>query len=120
MVLRTAALYDRDPRELETAAEMLALRGVHPTVDEARSALLPVRDTPMPEKPAARRPWRTWVRSIYVLLIYGGFLSAPSDKGKEGAHPWVKTAIGGLFGADGVGDHVGVPAQLHDRDGLGL
>lgn len=98
MVLRTAALYDRDPRELEAAAEMLALRGVHPTVDDARSALLPVRDTPMPEKPAARRPWRTWVRSIYVLLIYGGFLSAPSDKSKEGAHPWVKTAIGGLFG----------------------
>ena len=99
MLLRTAALYDRDPRELETAAEMLALRGVHPTVDDARSALLPVRDAPMPEKPAARRPWRTWVRSIYVLLIYGGFLSAPSDKRKEGAHPWVKTAIGGLFGA---------------------
>ncbi len=99
MLLRTAALYGRDPRELETAAEMLALRGVHPTVDAARSALLPVRDTPLPEKPAARRPWRTWVRSIYVVLIYGGFLSAPSDKSKEGAHPWVKTAIGALFGA---------------------
>ncbi len=98
MLLRIAALYERDPRELETAAEMLALRGVHPTVDAARSALLPVRDTPLPEKPAARRPWRTWVRSIYVVLIYGGFLSAPSDKRKEGAHPWVKTAIGVLFG----------------------
>ena len=99
MLLRTAALYDRDPRDLETTAEMLALRGVHPTVDDARSALLPVRDAPMPEKPTARRPWRTWVRSVYVLLIYGGFLSAPSDKSQEGAHPWVKTAIGALFGA---------------------
>ena len=59
MLLRTAALYDRDPRDLETAAEMLALRGVHPTVDDVRSALLPVRDVPLPEKPAARRPWRT-------------------------------------------------------------
>ena len=98
MLLRTAALYDRDPRDLESAAEMLALRGVHPTVDDARSALLPVRDAPMPEKPTARRPWRTWVRAVYVVLIYGGFLSAPSDKGKESAHPWVKTAIGGLFG----------------------
>ncbi len=98
MLLRTAALYERDPTELETAAEMLALRGVHPTVDDARSALLSVRDAPLPEKPAARRPWRTWVRSIYVLLIYGGFLSAPSDKQDEGAHPWVKTAIGALFG----------------------
>ena len=120
MLLRTAALYDRDPRELETAAEMLALRGVHPTVDEARAALLPVRDKPLPEKPAARRPWRTWVRSVYVLLIYGGFLSAPSDKGKEAAHPWVKTGDRGPVRADGLGGHLGVPAQLHDRDGLGL
>ena len=30
MVLRTAALYGRDPRELETSAEVLVLRGVHP------------------------------------------------------------------------------------------
>ena len=39
MVLRTAALYGRDPRELETSAEALVLRGVHPTVDAAREAL---------------------------------------------------------------------------------
>ena len=96
MVLRTAALYDRDPRTLETAAEMLALRGVAPTVDAARSALLAVRDTPLPEKPAARRPWRTWVRAVYVLLIYGGFLSAPDDERKEASHPWVKTGLGFL------------------------
>ena len=97
MLLRTAALYERDPRELETAAEMLALRGVHPTVDAARSALLVVQDAPVPEKPAARRPWRAWVRSAYELLIFGGFLSAPSDKRQEGAHAGVKTAIAALF-----------------------
>ena len=39
MVLRTAALYGRDPRELETSAEALVLRGAHPTVDVAREAL---------------------------------------------------------------------------------
>ncbi len=99
MLLRTAALYGRDPRELETAAEMLALRGIHPTVDAARAELVAVRDRPLPEKPASRRPWRTWVRSIYVLLIYGGFLSAPSDERTEASHPWVKTAIGGLVAA---------------------
>jgi hypothetical protein len=98
MVLRTAALYDRDPRALETAAELLALRGVCPTVDAARSALVAVRDVPMPEKPAARRPWRTWVSSVYELGVLGGFLSAPSDKRKAGAHAWLKTAIGALFG----------------------
>jgi len=76
VVLRTAALYDRDPRGHEPAAEVLALRGVHPTVDSARSALLAVADVPMREKPAARRRWRTWVRGVYELLILGGFLSA--------------------------------------------
>jgi hypothetical protein len=98
MVLRTAALYDRDPRALETAAELLALRGVYPSVDAARSALAAVKAGPMPQKPAARRPWRTWVSSLYELGVVGGFLSAPDDKSKAGAHAWLKTAIGVLFG----------------------
>jgi hypothetical protein len=72
MVLRTAALYDRDPRELETSAEVLVLRGVHPTVDAARAAVEQVRDVPLPEKPVKRRSVRTWVRSVTVLLIFGG------------------------------------------------
>jgi len=99
MVLRTAALYGRDPRDLETSAEMLALRGVHPTVDVARAALLEVRDVPLPVKPAARRPLSTWVRSGYVLLIFGGFLSAPSEEREKAAHPWLKATFGFLFGA---------------------
>ncbi len=96
MVLRTAALYGRDPRELETSAEMLTLRGVHPTADAARAALEKVRDVPLPEKPVRRRSLRTWVRSVYVLLIFGGFLEAPSDESKEGAHPRLKAALGFL------------------------
>jgi hypothetical protein len=99
MVLRTAALYGKDPRELETSAEVLALRGVHPTVDEARAALETVRDVPLPEKPSERRPLRTWVHSIYVLLIFGGFLSAPSDVRDESSHPWLKATFGFLIGA---------------------
>ena len=99
MVLRTAALYGRDPRELESSAVVLTLRGVHPTVDAAREALLEVRDRPLPEKPAARRPLRIWVHSINVLLIFGGFLSAPSDAGDESAHPWLKAAFGFVVGA---------------------
>jgi hypothetical protein len=51
MVLRTAALYGRDPRMLETSAEVLVLRGVHPTVDVAREALEHVRDVPLPDEP---------------------------------------------------------------------
>jgi hypothetical protein len=98
MLLRTAALYDHDPREPEAAAEMLALRGVYPTTDAARSAVLAVQDAPLPEKPNARRPLSTWVRGVNELLIFGGFLSAPSDKSKEASHPRLKAALGFLFG----------------------
>ena len=99
MILRTAALYGRDPRELSTSAEVLVLRGVHPTVDAAHSALEKVRDIPLPAKPAQRRSLRTWVHSVTVLLIFGGFLSAPSDVRKESAHPRLKASIGILIGA---------------------
>jgi hypothetical protein len=99
MVLRTAALYGHDPRELETSAAVLALRGVHPTVDSAREALRGVRDLPLPDKPATRRPLRTWVRSVHVLLIFGGFMSAPSDAGSESAHPRLKACLGFVVAA---------------------
>jgi hypothetical protein len=75
MTLRTAALYGRDPRELKTAGEMLALRGVHPTVELAEAALLAVQDKPMPDRPTKRRSLRTWVHSGYLLLVLGGFMS---------------------------------------------
>ena len=120
MVLRTAALYGRDPRELQTSAEVLVLRGVHPTVDVAREALEKVRDVPLPEKPAKRRSVRTWVHSITVLLIFGGFLSAPSDERKEAAHPWLKASIGFLFGAAIWVTTWVLPGHVHGRDGLGL
>ena len=94
MVLSTAALYGRDPRELDTSAEVLVLRGVHPDVDTARAALEKVRGDPLPEKPAERRSLRTWVRSVYVLLIFGGFMSAPSDANDEARHPRMKAAAG--------------------------
>ena len=75
MTLRTAALYGRDPKELRTAGEMLALRGVHPDVDHAEAALIAVKNTPMPERPTERRSLRTWVHSAYLLLVFGGFMS---------------------------------------------
>ena len=93
MLLRTAALYDRDPRELQATAEILALRGVHPTIDAARAALLETQAVPVPAKPTKRRPLRTWVRAGYVLLILGGFLSGSSAKDKQTAHPRLKTVF---------------------------
>ena len=99
MLLRTAALYGHDPREPETTAEVLALRGVHPTVEAARAELEKVRDVPLPEKPDERRSLRTWVRSVYVLLIFGGFLDAPSDTRGESSHAWLKASVGFGIGA---------------------
>ena len=78
MTLRTAALYGRDPRDLKTAGEMLALRGVHPDVEQAEAALITVQNTPMPDRPTQRRSLRTWVHSIYLLLVFGGFMSPSS------------------------------------------
>jgi hypothetical protein len=99
MMLRTAALYDHDPREQEVAAEMLALRGVHKTIEDARSSLLLTGGVPMPEKPKARRPLRTWVHSVHTLLIFGGFLKARSSKHKSASHARLKAALGFQIGA---------------------
>ena len=98
MTLRTAALYGRDPQALRTSAEMLALRGVHPDVETAEAALNSVRDKGTPDRPAQRRSWRTWVHSVYLLLIFGGFMSpsvAEEDKGTLGK---VRAVFGVLLG----------------------
>jgi hypothetical protein len=93
MGLRTAALFGRDPSTIQTAAELLALRGVHPSVDEATSALREIADTPPPVK--QRRSWRTWVNSLRYVLIFGGFLDPPSTKERpSGARDRLRAAIG--------------------------
>src|SRR5205085_2916801 len=38
-------------------------------------ALAGVRETPMPDRPAERRSLRTWIHSVYQVLVFGGFLS---------------------------------------------
>src|SRR5947209_4385443 len=83
MTLRTAALYGRDPRALRTSAEMLALRGVHPDVESAEAALNSVRETRIPERPAQRRSWRLWVHAVYLMLVFGGFMSPSTAEEEE-------------------------------------
>jgi hypothetical protein len=95
MERRIAALYGSDPRELETCARTLVLRGVHPTIEAAREGVRTVAETPLPDKPTKRRPLRTWVRSVYVLLIFGGFLSAPTEGAAKEGH-WRLKAVGGF------------------------
>jgi hypothetical protein len=94
MALRIAALYGRDPSDLRTAAETLVLRGVHPDVETAEAELARVRDRPLPERPSRRRPLRTWVRSAYLVLVFGGFLSRSDDKPAGGVRERLRTAAG--------------------------
>ncbi|HTX11568.1 MAG TPA: hypothetical protein VME22_23295 [Solirubrobacteraceae bacterium] len=100
MTLRAAALYGRDPRHLQTAGEMLALRGVHPDVEQAQAALRAVQDTPIPERPPRRRSLRFWVDSGYRLLVFGGFLSAAAaEPPKRRALDRIRAILSFLVGA---------------------
>jgi hypothetical protein len=99
MTLRTAALYGRDPSDPRTSAEMLVLRGVHKTVDDAHAALIAVRDTPLPARPPTRRPLSLWVRAVYQLLVFGGFLSPMSGKLRDGWAGRLRILAGLLVGA---------------------
>ncbi len=96
MTLRLAALYGRDPAALRTSAELMVLRGVHPTVHAAEAALIAVRDGEPPAKPDKRRPPRVWYRSAQRLLIFGGFLSPPKSQPRKGVLARLRT--GGEFG----------------------
>jgi hypothetical protein len=100
MGLRTAALFGHDPTTMHTAAQMLALRGVHPTVEKAETALQEVADQPVPARVTKRRPLRTWYDAVLSVLVFGGFLGAP-DPNKEklrGVRARARAALGLLIG----------------------
>jgi hypothetical protein len=94
MGMRTAALFGRDPTTMHTAAEMLVLRGVHPTVEQAETALAEVAGEPAPV--TTRRSLRTWVNAVHSVLIFGGFLGPPSEKERPSTARDRMRAAGGL------------------------
>jgi len=98
MTLRTAALYGRNPTDLRTSSEMLALRGIHPDVEAAEAALVAVREQGIPDRPQKRRSLRTWVHSVYLLLVFGGFMSPSAAKEDKGTLGKVKAALSVLVG----------------------
>ena len=113
MERRIAALYGHDPRDLETCAQILVLRGVHPTIEAARAALVKVRNTELPEKPTKRRPLRVWVRSIWTLLIFGGFVSAPSETQRDKYAHWrLKATLGFYRRHADLGHHLGLAGRF--------
>jgi hypothetical protein len=101
MERRIAALYGHDARDFQTSAEILVMRQVHPTVEAAKAALRKVIDDPSPDKPTERRPLRVWVRSIYTMLVYGGFVTpSDDDDGRDKYAHWrLRAAVGALIGA---------------------
>lgn len=93
MTLRAAALDGPDPRELRTSGGMLALRRVPPDVEAAGAALSSVGDKGTPDRPP-RRGWsRTWVHSVYLLLIFGAFMSPSAAKEDTGARSKVRAVF---------------------------
>jgi hypothetical protein len=95
MGLRTAALFGRDPASLHTAAELLMLRGVHPTVEAAEEALRSVEAKPA--HVAKRRPLRSWYQAVRMLLVFGGFLTAPDYDAPHAIVYWLKLALTGFI-----------------------
>jgi hypothetical protein len=98
-VLRIAALYGRDPRSTRTAAELLVLRGLHPSVQAADEALEVIRATPLPDKPSRRRGVGDWIRSARAILVFGGFLSPKAARSARSRRQWLIAAGGAAIAA---------------------
>ena len=97
MTLRTAALYGRDPRPPQTAAEMLALRGVHPSVELARRRLKRY-GRHRSRSPDQRRSLRTWVHSVYCCWCSAASCHPRPAEPETGARARVRAVLSTLVG----------------------
>ncbi len=82
MVLRIAALQGHDPSDPAIAAELLALRGVHPSVEAASAALATLDDEPSPRVGGWRERIVAWVQLVRRILVLAAFASpgAPDEE----------------------------------------
>ena len=100
MEQRIAALYGHDPRELETGAQTPgASRGAPDGRGRPGGPAEGERHRPAGEARPNGDPLRVWVRSIYMLLVFGGFLSGPSGKERDDDSHWRLRAALGFTGA---------------------
>jgi hypothetical protein len=95
MAMRIAALHGRDPREPGFAAELLWLRGVHPTRKEAEAAIERARGAPLPQHAEGRR-LRRWYDLGRRVLVLAGFLSPPDPD--AGPRPRWRMVLGVAVG----------------------
>ncbi len=97
MLLRTAALYDRDPRELETPPRCWPCAACTRRSTPPVPPCCPCEIHRCPRnRPRAARGGRGSQRLRAVDLWRVSV--RPLRPAQRGAHPWVKTAIGGLVG----------------------
>jgi hypothetical protein len=82
MVLRIAALYGHDPTNPRIAAELLALRGVYPSVPEAAAALERIGE--QPPVTGRRDRFASWVDMVKRILVLAAFTSASNPDEKPG------------------------------------
>ena len=87
MVMRVAALHGRDPREPGMAAELLVLRGVHPTVEEAQAAIDEIEPLPERKGVRARLSIKLWWRLVAQVLVLAGFIQRDKP-GAPKANRW--------------------------------
>ena len=86
MALRIAALNHRDPRDPAMVAELLWLRGVHPSLEDAQSAVHEARGRSAHEK-RAHLGLRGWYELGRRFLVLAGFL-APSEPSAADPPRW--------------------------------
>ena len=120
MTLRTAALYDRDPTDLHTSAEMLAAprhtprrrgrgggAGCGPRAGDPGSAA----EAAIVAHVGAQRVLAARLRGLHVAVC------------RQGGQGHARQGQGGVERARGRGylaDDVRVPGHVHGRDGMGL
>jgi hypothetical protein len=90
MGLRIAALNHRDPRDPAIVPELLWLRGVHPSLEDAQAAVAAARGRSAEEK-RARLGLRGWYELGRRFLVLAGFL-APSEPGATDPPRWRQAA----------------------------
>jgi hypothetical protein len=86
MALRMAAIHHRDPRDPAIVAELLWLRGMHPSIEDAQTAVDRTRGRASREK-RAHLGLRGWYELGRRFLVLAGFL-APSEPSAADPPRW--------------------------------
>jgi len=103
MAMCIAALNDRDPRDPEFSGELLTLRGLYETPDDAMAAIakLSSGSSTKPTSADGKRfpKIRAWVHLVYRVLILAGFVAVDPETKNNPKPSWPVRFVKGLFGA---------------------